>query len=96
VSFVPLLRGEKMDRGPIYWHYPHYSNQGGGPEGAVRDGDWKLIERYDVGTVELFNVVQDVGEKHEVSAAHPDRVRELRAKLAAWREATGARMPTGR
>lgn len=95
VSLTPLLKGEKsLDRDALYWHYPHYSNQGGGPGGAVRSGDWKLIEWYEDGRLELYNLASDVGENQNVVDQHPEIVKELRAKLASWRTSTGARMPT--
>jgi arylsulfatase A-like enzyme len=95
VSFLPLLRGEAMQRvRPLFWHYPHYGNQGGAPYGAIRDGDWKLIEWYEDGTLELYNIPQDVGEKNNLAAEQPDRAKELHAKLVAWRKQVGAIMPT--
>jgi arylsulfatase A-like enzyme len=96
VSLVPLLKGEKKERGAIYWHYPHYGNQGGAPGGAVRDGDWKLIEWYEDGRVELFNVAKDPGEKKDLAKAEPERVKAMKAKLAAWRKEVGAVMPKAR
>ena len=95
VSFVPLLKGEAMSRGkPLFWHYPHYANQGGAPNGVIRDGDWKLIEWYEDGALELFNLPQDLGEKTNLAAQQPERVKELHAKLVAWRKEVGALMPT--
>ena len=69
-SFVPLLRGPgNLEKGPqprpLFWHYPHYGNQGGSPAAAVRDGDWKLIEWYENGNRELYNVRDDLGETAE-------------------------------
>ncbi|MGN6554374.1 MAG: sulfatase [Verrucomicrobiota bacterium] len=93
LSLVPLLQGGTLARGPLFWHYPHYGNQGGAPGGAVRDGDWKLIEWYE-GGVELYNLADDVGEKHNLAADHPEKVKDLQAKLAAWRKEVGALMPT--
>jgi len=93
VSLRPLLEGKPMDRGPLFWHYPHYGNQGGAPGGAVRDGPWKLIEWYEDGRLELFNLPGDPGETRSLAEAHPDRVRDLHARLKAWRETTGAKMP---
>lgn len=85
VSLVPLLRGgDGLDRDALYWHYPHYSNQGGFPGGAVRMGDWKLIERLEDGRVHLYNLRNDAGEKHDLAAAQPQRVAAMRAKLHAW------------
>jgi arylsulfatase A-like enzyme len=93
-SLVPLLKSQPLDRGPLFWHYPHYGNQGGAPAGAVRDGDWKLIEWYEDGDRELFNIREDLGEKHNRTADLPDKVRELAAKLDAWRRDVGAVMPS--
>ena len=95
VSFVPLLKGETMQRGkPLFWHYPHYGNQGGAPNGAIRDGDWKLIEWYEDGALELYNIAQDLGEKTNLAAQQPEKVKELHAELIAWRKEVGAVMPT--
>ncbi|MBI5386450.1 MAG: sulfatase [Verrucomicrobia bacterium] len=94
VSLVPLLRGGRLARGPLFWHYPHYGNQGGAPSGAVRDGDWKLIEWYEDGSLELFNLRDDLSETRNLAAAQPDKVKELHAKLAAWRQDVKAVMPT--
>jgi arylsulfatase A-like enzyme len=94
VSIMPALRGEEMARGPVFWHYPHYGNQGGFPSGAVRDGDWKLIENYEDGTHLLFNLRDDVGEQVDLAMREPDRVRQMAALLSTWREEVGALMPT--
>jgi arylsulfatase A-like enzyme len=96
VSFVPSLKGDSLRRGPVFWHYPHYGNQGGAPGGAVRDGDWKLIEWYEDQSIELFNLKEDLGEQSNLATRRPDKVKELRAKLDAWRRDVGARMPTAR
>ncbi|MBI1372110.1 MAG: sulfatase-like hydrolase/transferase [Phycisphaera sp.] len=85
VSLTPLLRGgSQLAREALYWHYPHYSNQGGFPGGAIRIGDWKLIERYEDGRVHLYNLAKDIAEKKDQAAEFPDRVKEMRAKLHAW------------
>ena len=95
VSFLPLLKGEAAQRGkPLFWHYPHYANQGGSPNGVIRDGDWKLIEWYEDGSLELYNVPQDIGEQHNLAAEQPAKVKELHEKLIAWRKEVGALMPT--
>jgi arylsulfatase A-like enzyme len=84
-SLVSLLKGgEKLEREALYWHYPHYSNQGGIPGGAIRMGDWKLFERYEDGRVHLYNLKKDVGERKDVAADHADRVRTMRSKLHDW------------
>ena len=95
VSFVPLLKGGGMNRGkPLFWHYPHYGNQGGAPHGSIRDGDWKLIEWYEDGALELYNIPQDLSEKNNLAAQQPEKVKELHGKLTAWRKEVGAIMPT--
>ena len=94
MSLLPLLRGGELQRGPLFWHYPHYGNQGGSPCGAVREGDWKLIEWYEDSRVELFNLRDDLSEKNNLASANPDKTRELQAKLAAWRGSVKALMPT--
>ena len=95
VSLVSLLRGTGApEREGIYWHYPHYGNQGGAPGGAVRAGDWKLIEWYEDGRLELFNLKEDIGEKVNLADKHPQIARELHEKLKAWRQRVAARMPS--
>ncbi len=85
VSLVPLLAGgTRIERDAIYWHYPHYSNQGGFPGGAVRMGDWKLIERFEDGRVHLYNLALDIGEREDLADQYPQRVEEMRARLHAW------------
>jgi arylsulfatase A-like enzyme len=93
-SMVPLLEGTgRQRRKAIYWHYPHYSNQGGKPGGAVRVGDFKLIESYEDGRVELYNLRADIGEQHDLAAEMPDKAAELRQMLDQWRKEVGAVMP---
>lgn len=95
VSLVPVLHGKKMQRGPVYWHYPHYGNQGGSPGSAVRDGDWKLIEWFEEGRgLELYNLATDIGEQKNLAESNPAKVRELHNKLVSWRKAVDARLPT--
>jgi len=91
-SFAPQLRGEASERGPLYWHYPHYSNQGGPPSGAIRDGDLKLIERFEGPSFELYDLALDPGETHDLAAERPRDVARLRGQLIAWRAEVGARM----
>lgn len=93
VSLMPLLRGGSLKPRPLFWHYPHYSNQGGEPASALREGDWKLIEFLKDGRRELFNVKDDIGEKVNLVNARPELARKLTAELHAWREKAGAIMP---
>jgi len=95
VSLVPLLKGNELKRDvPLFWHYPHYGNQGGSPSGAVRDGDWKLIEWYEDGAFELYNLRDDIGELKNLAAQFPDRVNQLHTKLKDFRKDVKAVMPT--
>ena len=93
VDFSPLLRGEPFDRGPIYWFYPHYSNQGGRPAAAVRERQWKLIHDFEGGSSQLFDLATDIGELHDVAAEHPEEAAALRERLSAWVEAAAIAVP---
>lgn len=93
-SLVQNLQNETgVDRQELYWHYPHYANQGGRPGGVVRDGNYKLIEFYENNRRELFDISKDTGESRNLAAEQPAKVEELAAKLAAWRTSVGAKMP---
>ncbi len=95
VSIVPLLEGkEPPDRDDIYWHFPHYSNHGRqSPGGAIRSGNYKLIEYYENYSVQLFDLEEDPGEQHDISSSLPEKVNEMRNKLHQWREKVNAQMP---
>ena len=94
VSFVPLLEGaDALEREAIFWHYPHYGNQGGTPGSSVRRGDWKLIEFYEDGRRELYNLLDDLSEDRDLAAGGPDVARDLHEELAAWRETVAAKIP---
>src|SRR6185503_7320700 len=98
VSLLPLLRQVgKLNRDELFWHYPHYQHyQLGGttPYGAIRKGDFKLIEFFDNMRVELYDLSKDIGEQHNLAVEMPKRVEELRNRLHAWRKEVGAQMPT--
>jgi len=94
VSLAPLLRGEGApEREAIYWHYPHYGNQGGTPGSSLRSGDWKLIEFYEDGRLELYNLREDVSEERNRADELPELTARLQRLLAAWRESVEAKMP---
>lgn len=93
-SLMPVLRGGGLPERALFWHYPHYGNQGGAPGAAVRRGDWKLIEWAEDSRTELFNLAQDLGEQHDLSAKETQRVQQLRAELAAWQKQVGAKFAT--
>lgn len=95
MSLVPLLNSPRatLSREAIYWHYPHYGNQGGSPTGAVRAGNFKLIEFYEDNLVELYDLDQDIGEHKNLAADMPQRAFAMRKLLDDWRRQVGARMP---
>lgn len=87
-SFAALLKGTASGAGndrTFFWHFPHYNNQGGRPAGAVRKGNWKLVEYYDAPDApELYDLSTDVGERHNLASQHPDRVHTMQAALEVW------------
>ena len=93
VSLKPIIDGTQttLDREALFWHYPHYANQGGFPGGVIRKGDWKLIRRYEDGRTHLYHLNADPSEQHDLSAAEPERTRALAAELDQWLQSTGAR-----
>ncbi len=95
VSIVSLLKGSSdFDRGDaLYWHYPHYSNQGGKPGAAIREGKLKLIEFYEDDHVELYDLSKDVGEDHNLAEDRPEDAEQLRRKLHTWLKTVDAQMP---
>ncbi len=95
LSLVPLLKGTGgLSRDAIFWHYPHYHPGGATPHGAIRQGDLRLVEFFEDGRVELYDLKEDVGETKDLAAARPEIARELRKRLADWRAAVGAQMPS--
>lgn len=94
VSLMGLLRGGQLKPRPLFWHYPHYSNQGGEPGSAVREGDWKLIEFHADGRKELYNLRDDLSETRNLAEREPRVTKRLSALLHDWRKKSGAIMPT--
>ena len=96
VSLLPAFRGGSLPERALYWHYPHYSNQGGFPGGAIRLGRWKLLERYEDGRVQLHDLDQDPGELTDLAEREPARVDDLRARLHDWYREVDAKFLTAR
>jgi arylsulfatase A-like enzyme len=100
-SLVPLLEGEGgLDRDAIYWHFPHYLGGRGSvsrttPAGAIRAGNWKLIEYFE-GSLELYDLAEDPGEARNRAEDRAERAAALQQELARWRESVGAQMPVAR
>lgn len=84
VDLTPLFDGEALDRGPLFWHYPHYSNQGGTPSASVRDGRWKLIHWFETGRSALYDIVADVGERRDLAASEPEVTARLEGCVQEW------------
>jgi arylsulfatase A-like enzyme len=93
VSLVPLLKGKSIPGRPLYWHYPHYGNQGGEPSSIITEDNWKLIHYHEDGRDELYHLGKDEVEQKDLAAAELKRTKVMRAKLDAWLKATKAKMP---
>ncbi len=93
VSLRNALQQKPVTDRALFWHYPHYGNQGGAPAAAIRRGDWKLIHWFEDDTIELFDVVKDLGETTNLAAAEPQRVQSMLAELQQWQKQVGARFP---
>lgn len=95
IDFRPVLAGPSAAvQRPLFWHYPHYGNQGSAPGAAIRKGEWKLIEWFEDGKIELFNLKHDLAEQHDLSKAEPARVRALIEELHQWQKGVGAVFPS--
>jgi len=92
ISLVTLLKKDKMKERPLFWHYPHYSNQGVEPGSAVRFGNFKLIDNFQSGKQELYDLENDLSETNDISASNPEKTKELYKILQDWRTKTGAKM----
>lgn len=93
VDILPLLNGEEIADRALYWHYPHYGNQGGEPSSIIRKGDWKLIYYHEDARSELYNLAIDITECEQLNHIYPDKVTELDRELQAWLLDTNAQMP---
>lgn len=95
-SLAPIVQGAAgpgwNDR-PLYWHYPHYGNQGGEPSSVVRQGLWKLIDFYEDGRTELYHLGRDPGETRNLAREYPEISDRLSALLRGYLSKTAARYP---
>jgi arylsulfatase A-like enzyme len=95
-SLVPLLtRKDTKVHDELYFHYPHRSNQRGGPAGAIREGDYKLIISFNDNQLELYNLKDDTGEKKDLANEFPQVRDRLYQKLKKWWTEVDARFPEG-
>jgi len=96
LSLVSLLGDpeSQLDRDALYWHYPHFHAGSDSPYGVIRARDWKLIERYEDGSLELYHLSQDLSETKDLAATNPQQAKKLAGRLAEWRKRVDAQMPT--
>ncbi len=93
ISLVPVLKGGTIPDRPLFWHYPHYGNQGGEPSSIIRSGDWKLIYYHEEGRRELYHLPDDRGEQNNLAAKETKRTHEMFERLVGWLQETDARFP---
>jgi len=105
VSITPVLRDStaSLDRDAIFWHFPCFLQGKGDPDGgpfrttpagAIRKGEWKLIEWFETGRLELYNLKADLSESTNLAETEPEKLKELRDAMAAWRKDVNAPIPT--
>ncbi|MDF2377974.1 MAG: sulfatase-like hydrolase/transferase, partial [Verrucomicrobiales bacterium] len=94
ISLVPVLKGEEIPERPLFWHYPHYGNQGGEPSAIMMQGDWKLIHYFEDGRNELYHLGNNIGETIDLASQHPLRAAEMATALRGWMSEVGASLPT--
>ncbi len=94
-SLAALLTEHKsLPARALYWHYPHYANQGSQPSAAIREGDWKLVINDVSNRRELYNLARDPSESTNLADKEPEQLAALDAKLANWRTEAKVQMPT--
>jgi arylsulfatase A-like enzyme len=93
VSLLPLLKGESLENRALFWHYPHYGNQGGEPASIIRRNEWKLIHYYEDGRDELYNLTYDSAEKQDVIKENMDLAKKLRTELDTYLQSVHANTP---
>lgn len=89
----PALKGKKLKQVPLFWHFPHYRGDDVVPYSIIRDGEWKLIKRYEGAEFELFNLTNDLSEKVDLAPKYPQKVKELDNKIKVWLKQTNAKIP---
>ena len=93
ISLVPVLKGGSIQDRPLYWHYPHYGNQGGEPSSIIMEDQWKLIYYHEDEHYELYNITKDIGEQKDLLKVRPARAKAMKAKLKQWLTSTHAKFP---
>ena len=95
-NLLPMLMSadHQMTRSSLFWHYPHYHPGGATPYSAIRKGDYKLIEFFEDGTLELYNLKEDIGESENLKESSSEIQRELHLELQKWRNEVDAQYPS--
>ncbi|MBT6373084.1 MAG: sulfatase-like hydrolase/transferase, partial [Gemmatimonadales bacterium] len=96
VSLATALTDGAAVRDTLYWHFPHYHGSGNRPGGAIRAGDLKLVEWFEDGSVELYDLATDLSEDQDLATERPEDTQRLLDRLHVWRDEVGANMPTAR
>ncbi|NCG31798.1 MAG: sulfatase-like hydrolase/transferase [Proteobacteria bacterium] len=96
VSLAAALTAGEAARDTLYWHFPHYHGSGNRPGGAIRAGNFKLVEWFEDGSVDLYDLATDLSEDHDLATERPEDTQRLQDRLHAWRAKVGANMPTAR
>lgn len=94
VSLAPLLQGKKIKKRSLFWHYPHYGNQGGEPSSIIMEGNWKLIHYHEDGRNELYNLALDIGEQNDLFLDEQYRASQMKQRLDQWLKQTNAKFPS--
>lgn len=94
ISLKPLLNGQQLAERPLYWHYPHYGNQGGEPNSILVEENWKLIYYWESDKSELYNLEKDLGETTNLASESPLRASNMTKQLMDWLDETGAKRPS--
>ena len=94
INITPFVETNTIPERALYWHYPHYSNQGGNPGSVIRLGDYKLFHDFETEKTELYNLKEDISERKDLSTELPEKTKELYKKLDDWRTSSNAKMMT--
>ncbi len=94
ISLKPMLRGAPTVDRQLYWHYPHYGNQGGEPSAIIRSQNWKLIHYFETGNYELYDLESDPSETTDLAQKFPDRLQSMRNELENWQSQVSALRPS--
>ncbi|WP_439504367.1 sulfatase [Sediminibacterium sp.] len=89
-NIFPMIQQVNKKR-MLFWHYPHYSNQGGKPSAAIRSGEYKLIYHYENQQVALFDLTKDIAEKNNIALKNKALTNQLKRQLLSWLNQIGAK-----